>query len=222
MFDDRPGGGFPCVPLQPSGSGSDSPRRSPGAGRRTLRSHATARSRRASGRNVRGCHVRRCRIRPIGACGARDHGRWRARRSRSRGGRGERAEAGGHVPRTARTSPARRRDARATRHKTPPKPPKPPPATTNGPTPWGRSRAVRFGYCSVLRFDVPQVTRNAMTFGSGGTSCQAAWRTNCTSRLIVTSLPSVKPPASSAAFQFTPNSVRSILVVASAPNLTWP
>jgi hypothetical protein len=51
---------------------------------------------------------------------------------------------------------------------------------------------------------------------------QAAWRTNWTSRLIVTSLPSVKPPASSAAFQFTPNSVRSIFVVASAPNLTWP
>ncbi|ROP64549.1 hypothetical protein EDF55_1197 [Curtobacterium sp. ZW137] len=51
---------------------------------------------------------------------------------------------------------------------------------------------------------------------------QAAWRTNWTSRLMVTSLPRVKPPASSAAFQFTPNSVRSILVVASAPNLTWP
>lgn len=51
---------------------------------------------------------------------------------------------------------------------------------------------------------------------------QAACRTNWTSRLIVTSLPRVKPPASSAAFQFTPNSVRSIFVVASAPNLTWP
>jgi len=51
---------------------------------------------------------------------------------------------------------------------------------------------------------------------------QAAWSTNWTSRLIVTSLPRVKPPASSAAFQFTPNSVRSILVVASAPSLTWP
>lgn len=51
---------------------------------------------------------------------------------------------------------------------------------------------------------------------------QAAWRTNCTSRLMVTSLPSVKPPASRAAFQLTPNSVRSIFVVASAPSLTWP
>ena len=60
--------------------------------------------------------------------------------------------------------------------------------------------------------------RRGFVWGRG----QAAWRTNWTSRLIVTSLPRVKPPASRAAFQFTPNSVRSILVVASAPSLVWP
>lgn len=60
------------------------------------------------------------------------------------------------------------------------------------------------------------------TGASQGEEGQAAWRTNCTSRLMVTSLPSVKPPASSAAFQFTPNSLRSIFVVASAPSLVWP
>lgn len=85
-----------------------------------------------------------------------------------------------------------------------------------------RSRAVRLGYCMVLRFGDLRSCASHGPAGQESDGCQAAWRTNCTSRLIVTSLPSVKPPASSAAFQFTPNSVRSIFVVASAPNLTWP
>lgn len=84
--------------------------------------------------------------------------------------------------------------------------------TTNAPAPWGAGACVS-GSGRAVR--CPQS-------GNEAEGTQAAWRTNWTSRLIVTSLPSVKPPASSAAFQFTPNSVRSILVVASAPNLTWP
>ena len=46
--------------------------------------------------------------------------------------------------------------------------------------------------------------------------------TNWISSVTVTSLPSVKPPASSAAFQLTPNSVRSIFVVAEKPSFVWP
>lgn len=85
-------------------------------------------------------------------------------------------------------------------------------ATKNAPTPCGVG-AFFSGSGSDAR--CPQS-------GVASEVAQAAWRTNWTSRLIVTSLPRVKPPASSAAFQFTPNSVRSIFVVASAPNLTWP
>ena len=46
--------------------------------------------------------------------------------------------------------------------------------------------------------------------------------TTCRSRLMVTSSPRVKPPASSAAFQLTPKSWRLILVDAVAPALTRP
>lgn len=83
------------------------------------------------------------------------------------------------------------------------------------PAPWGGAGASsRVLQCGAVRFPQSGSKRPGRT--------HAAWRTNWTSRLIVTSLPRVKPPASTAAFQFTPNSVRSILVVASAPNLTWP
>lgn len=80
------------------------------------------------------------------------------------------------------------------------------------------------GY-SAARSSVGRHTRRRAPATPGpfeGAGDYAAWSVNCSSKLMVTSSPRVKPPASRAAFQLTPKSWRLILVDAVNPALVWP